>query len=133
MKFAALLGIGLAGVAGWHFASATATVTVNTGVVCRPGNDSTWVSPNPVRIQVGDSVAWNINGGDADSVVIRPKGRQRWPFAGSPPGSRRGRPARTGRSEAEGTYQYDIILYCPAGGEGRRPVVIDPDIIIGGR
>ena len=134
MRFSALVIVGLAGLAGWHLSvSPAATVTVNTGAVCRPGNDSTWVLPYVVSITEGDSVAWAINGGDADSLVLRPKRGQRWPFTGAEPGGRRARPARSGRSDTTGTFHYDIVLYCPAGESGLRAVVIDPDIIIGGR
>ena len=124
--------VGLVGLVGWGLRLESGTIPVSTGVVCNPGHDSTWVYPNPVRGAVGDTVVWSINGGDADSLVVRPKSGQRWPFTGGNPHGRKSRPARSGSADTTGTFHYDVVLYCPAGSGGLRQVVIDPDIIIGG-
>lgn len=135
MRFSALFVLAGVAVLVGHREPGVATATVTAGARCNAGNDSTWVNPFQVSITVGDSVAWVVDpAGDADSIVIRPKQGNRWPFTGQPPRGRgKGRPFRSGRSDTTGTYHYDIVLYCPQGNEGHRPVVIDPDIIIGGR
>lgn len=99
-------------------------------VHCPSGNNAAFVTPQQVRIAVGDSVEWAMSGPVAsDSLIITLKDPTRaWPFSGNPP---RGQgTARSGRAATRGTFAYAVSLICRVQGGGTQPVVIDPDIII---
>ena len=125
--FAALIAIGSAAA---PFATHTVPGTARVMVHCPNGGRDAFVTPQQVRIAVGDSLEWRMTGTViAESLVIALKdGSQAWPFTGNTP---RGRTvARTGSAATAGTYAYAVHLSCRLPGGGTEDVVIDPDIII---
>ena len=136
MVAAALLSAGTLG--AWVVQSTAtprpaATHTVTVGAICTDeGADSTWVDPWIVRIDMGDDVRWVLDSlTEARTVTVRPKARQVWPFAGSPPQGGRENPARSGAANRAGRHLYDILLLCEKPSGGTVQVVIDPEIVIG--
>jgi plastocyanin len=113
-------------------ASRSAGVPANVQVMvhCPAGPNAAFVTPQRVRVSVGDSVQWKMTGDvAADSLVISLKDpAAAWPFTGPIPAGRDG--ASTGRASTAGTYSYAVTLECRQAGGGTRHVVIDPDIII---
>ncbi|HSR15782.1 MAG TPA: hypothetical protein VLL51_08520 [Gemmatimonadales bacterium] len=113
---------------------APARQQVQTEVVsvrCPAGNVPASVSPEEVRVRVGNSVEWRVIGPTAsDSIWIDLKApqQQAWPFAGAPP--RGGSSARANGARNPGTYSYNVHLLCRVPGGGIEPVTIDPDIIV---
>jgi plastocyanin len=106
--------------------------TRGTGTVrvhCRQGSTAAFVSPQEIRIAVGDAVKWASAGNVvADSIEIELKDdRQSWPFEGAPPMG--GDTVMTGAAQRRGTYAYSVKLVCrhPSGNTHEE---IDPDIII---
>lgn len=112
--------------------SAARPVRASSQVVvhCPNGGTAAFVTPQQVRIAVGDSVEWRMTGPVlSDSLVISLKDSTKaWPFTGSTPAGQTS--ARTGRAATAGTYAYAVSLRCREPGAGTRAVVIDPDIII---
>lgn len=105
---------------------ATAQVMVH----CPAGDREAFVTPQQVRVRVGESVEWRMNGQVAsDSIAVSLKdSEQNWPFDGAP--SRGGQAARANNARTPGTFGYNVRLLCRIPNEGVREVIIDPDIII---
>lgn len=93
------------------------------------------VSPWIARINQGDDVEWVLDpSSDVTEFEIRKKrALGRWPFQSELPA--RGRPGTPAagnnmRTDARGTYAYNIEAMCPGPGGSMRKAVIDPDIIV---
>jgi hypothetical protein len=102
-------------------------------VTCpRPGgNQRDAVQPWEVRLQLGDSLEWNLMEpilSDTIDISLKETGR-RWPFA-NPDRPRGRRIARAHRARDRGRFAYNITLRCPGPGGQPRLVVIDPEFII---
>lgn len=125
--FAALITIGPAAA---PFVARPVPGTARVMVHCPNGGRDAFVTPQQVKIAVGDSVEWRMTGNViAESLVIELKDdSQAWPFSGSTPRGRNS--ARTGSAANAGTYAYAVHLSCRLPGGGTEDVVIDPDIII---
>lgn len=112
--------------------SATRPIRATSQVVvhCPNGGTAAFVTPQQVRVAVGDSVEWRMTGPVlSDSLVISLKDSTKaWPFTGGIPAGQTS--ARTGRAATTGTYAYAVSLRCREAAGGTRAVVIDPDIII---
>jgi hypothetical protein len=107
--------------------------TVAVNVTCpRPGgNQQDAVQPWEVRLQVGDSLQWNlIEPILSDTIEISLKETERrWPFAN--PDRPRGRQiARAHGARDRGRFAYNVTLRCPGPDGQPRLVVIDPEFII---
>jgi plastocyanin len=113
-----------------HEPPATQAATARVMVHCRAGNTPAFVTPQQVRIAVGDTVEWRAAGNIVmDSIYISLKdSTQSWPFEGTP--ARGGPVTRTLAAVEPGTYGYDVTVLCRIPGGGVRREVIDPDIII---
>lgn len=98
-------------------------------VHCPSGNRDAFVTPNQVKISVGDDIEWRMGGQVVtESIQISLKDPdQAWPFDGSP--SRGGKSARARGAHTPGTYAYNVTVVCQTP-DGPQEVVIDPDIII---
>ena len=89
------------------------------------------VQPWEVRLQVGDSLQWNlIEPILSDTIEISLKETERrWPFAN--PDRPRGRQlARAHGARDRGRFAYNVTLRCPGPDGQPRLVVIDPEFII---
>jgi len=100
-------------------------------VHCRNGNNGPFVTPNRVRISVGDTLVWTTDGtvvADSIAISLKHPDQQSWPFAGNPP--RGGSTVRARGATTPGTYQYNVTVTCRMPGGGTQTETIDPDIII---
>ncbi|MBW7934779.1 MAG: hypothetical protein H3C62_14460 [Gemmatimonadaceae bacterium] len=122
-------GLCVLAVAAVPFSRRPAPATGTVKVHCSQGSNAAFVTPQQVRINVGDMVKWASAGNVvADSITIELKdSQQTWPFAGNPPAG--GDTVRTGAAQQRGTYGYTVKLVCrhPSGNTHEE---IDPDIII---
>lgn len=125
--FATLLA---AGVAAVPYSPLRSSATKLVMVHCPNGGQPGQVTPQPIRIAVGDTIDWRMTGQVlSDTLVISLKNaEQTWPFDGPMPAG--GASARTGEARVKGTYGYNVHLLCKRPQGGSEPVVIDPDIII---
>jgi plastocyanin len=123
---AVLIAIGSAASPSAAPVRATAQVQVH----CPNGPTAAFVTPQQVRVAVGDTVEWRMTGQVlSDTLVITLKdSTQAWPFTGSVPVGQSS--AATGRATTVGTYGYAVRLLCRQPNGGALPVVIDPDIIV---
>jgi len=98
-------------------------------VRCPTGVNPASVTPDTIRVPLGGSIDWRMQGPvTSDSIIISPKDPdQAWPFAGTP--SRGGSSARASNAQRRGQYSYNVDLLCRINGVVT-PVRIDPDIII---
>lgn len=98
-------------------------------VHCPAGNKEAFVTPNKVKISLGDDIEWRMGGQVVtESIQISLKDPdQAWPFDGNP--SRGAKTARARGAHTPGTYAYNVTLVCQTA-DGPQEVVIDPDIII---
>ncbi len=128
-----VVGLGSLGLLAFTSRPPVASQQVQTEVVtvrCPAGNNPASVSPDTVRVSVGDNVEWRVTGPAAsDSIRISLKRPgQAWPFTGSLPSGTTS--ARANGARTTGTYPYNIHLLCRQPGGGSAPVTIDPDIIV---
>lgn len=119
-----------AGSAALPYGTTPAPKTARVMVHCPTGGRAGFVTPDSIRIVVGDSIEWRMTGEvTSDSLIITLKNpQQAWPFAGALP--KGGPSARTLNAVTTGTYGYNVGLRCRTPNGGSHPVVIDPDIII---
>ncbi len=106
--------------------------TANVTVSCGADAPSTEVSVDvdTVKVKVGRRVVWPVAASGAyDSVVIAPKERDSWPFAGRKPFAGttlvQSLPVRGPKNR---DYLYMITAYC--GGPKGFSKVLDPDIYV---
>lgn len=125
--FATLLA---AGVAAVPFSPSPVPGSAKVMVHCPAGNREGFVTPQRIKIALGDSIEWRMTGQVvSDTLVITLKNpEQAWPFSGAMPTGKTS--AQTGDARVKGTYGYNVHLQCRRPGGGSEPVVIDPDIII---
>lgn len=125
--FVSLLAAGIAAV---PYSPLRAPATALVMVHCPTGSQAAFVSPQPVKVVVGDSIVWRMTGQvTSDTLVISLKDeKQPWPFGGAMPKGKTS--AQTGDARVKGTYGYNVHLQCRLPSGGSESVVIDPDIII---
>ena len=128
--FAGIAALTSIGAAAAPFSTHPAPGTARVMVHCPSGGKDAFVTPQQVKIALGDSLEWRMTGTViAESLAIALKDdSQAWPFSGSTP--RGSNSARTGSAATAGTYAYAVHLTCRLPGGGTEDVVIDPDIII---
>ena len=99
-------------------------------VHCPNGGKPGFVTPQPIKVAVGDTIEWRMTGQvTSDTLVISLKNpEQTWPFTGAVPKGRSS--AQTGAATTKGTFGYNVQLECRVQGGGTQSVTIDPDIII---
>jgi hypothetical protein len=119
-----------AGVAAIPYSPPRAAATEQVMVHCPNGGQPGKVTPEPVKIVLGDTILWKMTGQvQSDTLVITLKDeRQAWPFDGAMPKGKTS--AKSGEARVKGTYGYNVHLLCKRPGGGSDSVVIDPDIII---
>lgn len=134
-RFASLLGGALligAGALGLSSPSAaTPRDTKTVKVHCRNGENGAFVTPQRIRLSVGDSLVWTTDGtvvADSIEISLKHPDQQAWPFEGNPPSG--GSTVGTAQATTRGTYPYNVTLSCRVPGGGHTTEVIDPDIII---
>jgi len=134
-RIATLVGgtlvVGL-GALGFSSPASTAQPSTKTVKVhCRSGNDNAFVTPNRIRLSVGDRLSWTTDGtvvADSIAISLKHPDQQNWPFEGDPPDG--GSTVSTRPAKTPGTYPYNVTIVCRVPGGGHVTETIDPDIII---
>ena len=119
-----------AGVAAIPYSPPRAAATEQVMVHCPNGGQPGKVTPEPVKVVLGDTILWKMTGQvQSDTLVITLKDeKQAWPFDGAMPKGKTS--AKSGEARVKGKYGYNVHLQCRRPGGGSDSVVIDPDIII---
>lgn len=134
-----IAALAIAGAAGALVASTARARQANVNVVVNArcnGRNTTEITVRPwnVRIRQGDQLSWVLAGNaNTSEITITQKDGGDWPFEAGPPyRGTKNTPARATRmrSNAQGTYKYNIQLICQSGSNQPDTVVVDPDVIV---
>ena len=134
MRWPVTMAVGCMGLIalGMHARPAPVARKATVSVTCPgPNGQRRAVQPWQTRLQVGDSISWNlVQPILSDTIMIALKdSSQTWPFR-SPRHPRGRHSAGAQGAFLAGHYAYKITLRCPVRGGPPAVITIDPDIII---